>query len=1340
MTALRVTPGAAEPPGAAADASGVNFAVFSAHAESVSVCLFDDTDRETARLRLPGRTGDVFHGHVAGLVPGARYGLRAHGPWDPARGHRFNAAKLLVDPYAMELDRPFRLSADLCDTDGPRAVDTAPLVPKAIVQGASDPPVAARSWDWDRQVIYELHVRGFTARHPDIPPAERGTFAGLAHPAAIAHLQSLGVTTIELMPAAAWIDDRHLPALGLSNYWGYNPLAFLVPDKRLAPGGWPEVRAAVAALHAAGIAVILDVVLNHSGEGDHLGPTVSLRGLDNATYYRIDGDRYINDAGCGNILALDRPPVLRLAMAALRAWAERAGLDGFRLDLATTLGRRADGFDPAAPLLAAMQQDPVLSRCAIIAEPWDIGPGGYQLGGFPAGWGEWNDQFRDTVRRFWRGDPGVLGDLATRFAGSADIFAARHRPLSRGINFVTAHDGFTLADLVAYSSKRNDANGEGNRDGTNENYSWNNGHDGPSDDQQVQARRARDVRALLATLLFARGTPMLSMGDEAGRSQGGNNNPYAQDNATSWFDWDGADRGLTAFAARLLRARLGSPVLCDSRPLTGHPIDDSLIPDVVWQRPDGRAMASGDWHRPDNRSLVAVLYAAEQRAMVVLHADDIAVSVVLPQTRPGLCWTCAIDSADPDRTGPAADPFPVAPRSVVLLTEEPGEPEHRRSSVTDEQLDRLARAAGIAPVWWDIGGGEHQVGNDTKRALLAAMRLPAGTHADWRDSLARLTRHHAGLPPSLVLRDGAPVTVPFDGPVRGGWLTVGDATQRIAVPAGALDVTLAPLPLGRHRLSMGDTVCELIIVPAQCYLPAVLTGQRRFGIAAQLYALRRPGDQGIGDLTTLAHLVEEAAACGAAAIGLNPLHALFPNDRERASPYYPSDRRFLDPIYIDVPGLAGVADDRTMIDYPRVGAEKQRVLRGRCRESPTFEAFLAEGGEALRRFATFETIAEGQGDVPWKQWPEALRHPTAPGVAAFAADHADDIRFRCWLQFETDRQLGLAARRAPLAVGLYRDLAVGAAPDGAEAWCQQDKLLSGVSIGAPPDPFSEQGQIWGLPAPDPLTMAQDGYAGFAELLAANMRHAGALRIDHAMGLQRLFLVPHGAAAKDGAYLGYPFRDLLGVLALESQRARCAVVGEALGTVPEGMTEALSAANVLSYSVLWFERDGHGLRRSADWRALAAACVSTHDLPTLAGWWSGSDITERAALGLVDAAEARAVRSADKAALLALLAQEGLLQGPVDPAGAMPAAFVVAVHAFIAKTPAVLALVQADDLAGEPMAVNLPGTDRERPNWRRRLAVDTAKLCQGDLARQVLTAMCADATSPTGRVSGAGRST
>ncbi|MBL6453739.1 glycogen debranching protein GlgX [Belnapia sp. T6] len=639
--------------GAVADADGVRVGVVAPDATAVEFCLFEG-EREVARYPLTERQGAVWHGHIAGVGAGARYGFRAHGPWAPWEGHRFNPAKLLVDPWATALDRGFRLHPALFDTGAsPDGTDSAPFLPKGIVATPLPPPAPLPPLPDGPRVIYEAHVRGLTMLHPGIPEAIRGTFAALAHPAAIAHLQALGVTHLELLPVAAGIDERHLPPLGLTNYWNYNPVAFLVPCPRLAPGGMAEVRAAVAALRAAGIGTILDVVFNHSGEGDAEGPTLSLRGLGNAAFYRTRGAGYANDAGCGNTLALDRPWPLRLVMDALRHWALQAGVAGFRLDLAATLGRREEGFDPQAPLLSAMRQDPVLRDLLIIAEPWDIGT--YELGRFPAGWGEWNDRFRDTARRFWRGDGGLLGDLATRFAGSADIFGA-DRPVTDSVNFITAHDGFTLADLTAYTQRRNWANGEENRDGTGDNHSWNHGIEGPTEDAAVLARRAGDVRALLALLLTARGTPMLSMGDEAGRSQGGNNNAYAQDTPLSWFDWEGMDQGLVAFTAALVRARLAHPALHAGRWLTGAPAEEGGLPDVEWLRPEG---GEPDWGA--GRSLLVLLHAEGDRVAVALNGGESPVPLALPAARPGFAWAVLADSA-----GAVGN---LAPRSLRLLAE-----------------------------------------------------------------------------------------------------------------------------------------------------------------------------------------------------------------------------------------------------------------------------------------------------------------------------------------------------------------------------------------------------------------------------------------------------------------------------------------------------------------------------------------------------------------------------------------------------------------------------------------------------------------------------------------------
>ena len=669
---------------------GANVAVFSAHARRIELCLFDPSgNTEVDRIALPERTGDVFHGFVSGVATGSRYGLRAYGPYAPLEGHRFNAAKLLVDPYARSIDRPFVLHPTMFGEqhDGSRSeADSAPFVPKGIALPSHAPRASARPHVlWGDTVLYELHVRGFTMRHPGVPLSLRGTCAGLAHTAALDHLTRLGVTTVELMPLAAAVDEPHLARAGLTNHWGYNPIAWFVPDLRLAPGGIDELRHCVDALHAAGIEVLLDVVFNHSGEGDANGPTLSLRGLDNATYYRAlpgAAHQYANDSGCGNTLALDRAPTMRLVLDTLRYYAEVAGVDGFRFDLATTLGR-GDGegrFDPSAPLMASIARDPLLCDLKLVAEPWDVGAAGYQIGAFPQAWAEWNDLYRDTVRRFWRGDGGLTADLATRLSGSADVFASRSRLPSRSVNFITAHDGFTLADLVAYGHKHNEANGEGNRDGTDANLSWNNGAEGPTANQAIMESRRRDVRALFATLLLSRGTPMLAMGDELGRTQKGNNNAYAQDNALTWLDWDHADRDLAEFVATLIRLRRTHPALRADHWLTGERHDASGIADVEWRRPDGSPMTTADWTSVSVRTLVVVLYTGEphtDRVVVAIHGGSQDVRLRLPNPREGFAWHQVADSAYPTPTAGATgsvsqEYVSISPRSIALLVEKEG--------------------------------------------------------------------------------------------------------------------------------------------------------------------------------------------------------------------------------------------------------------------------------------------------------------------------------------------------------------------------------------------------------------------------------------------------------------------------------------------------------------------------------------------------------------------------------------------------------------------------------------------------------------------------------------------
>ena len=598
---MKIEPGDPHSLGATPREGGVNFALYSAHAEAVDLCLFDATGKEL-RLELPRRSGDVWHGFLPGASAGLRYGYRVHGPFAPEHGHRFNPCKLLIDPYARQLRGGLRHNASIYNVGHPDtdSIDSAPFVPRAEVVEPLTPLSPRAPIPWDRTLVYELHVRGFTQLHPAVPEAERGRLKGLGGAEVLAYLKALGVTTLELLPIQSYISEAHLIEAGLKNYWGYNTLAwFAVHDAYASHNGCTEMRELVQRIHDAGLEVILDVVYNHSCEGNELGPTLSLRGIDNASYYRLeqnDPARYVNDTGCGNTMNADHPAVRGLILDNLRHWTRHLGVDGFRFDLATTLGRSRHGFDPHGALLTQISTDPVLSHCKLIAEPWDVGPGGYRLGGFPRQWGEWNDRYRDSMRRFWRGDEGEAPEFARRFHGSADIFEGSARSATTSLNFITSHDGFTLRDLVSYSRRHNLANGEENRDGHSENYSDNCGEEGPSAEKTVLQHRAQRQRNLLATLLLSQGTPMLLAGDELGRSQQGNNNAYCQDNALNWLNWENIDEDLLEFTRAIIRLRTEEPLLRPDR--YRHALPDADGQYLCWLGATGEILTETQWRDP----------------------------------------------------------------------------------------------------------------------------------------------------------------------------------------------------------------------------------------------------------------------------------------------------------------------------------------------------------------------------------------------------------------------------------------------------------------------------------------------------------------------------------------------------------------------------------------------------------------------------------------------------------------------------------------------------------------------------------------------------------------------
>ncbi len=699
-----VWPGRPYPLGATWDGEGVNFALFSESAEKVELCLFDQFGRrEIHRILLREQTDQVWHCYLPEARPGVLYGYRVHGPYEPTKGFRFNRNKLLLDPYAKQIQNGlkwhdshfgYRIGHRNVDLSFDRR-DSAPGMLKGVVVDPAFTWGADRAphTPWHRTIIYELHVKGFTTRHPEVPAGLRGTYGALATAPVIDHLTQLGITAVELMPVHTFVDDRNLIERGLRNYWGYNSIGFLAPEPRYcATNSINDFKTMVKTLHSAGIEVILDVVYNHTAEGNHLGPTLSFRGIDNPAYYRLvpDDPRYYMDyTGTGNTLNMRHPRVLQLIMDSLRYWVLEMHVDGFRFDLAATLARELHEVDRLGAFLDIIHQDPILSQVKLIAEPWDLGEGGYQVGKFPVGWAEWNDKYRDVVRSYWKGDGGLIGELAYRITGSSDLYARSGRKPYASINFVTAHDGFTLHDLVSYNSKHNEANGEENRDGTDNNRSWNCGAEGPADDPEVKQLRARQKRNFMATILLSQGVPMLLAGDEIGRTQGGNNNAYCQDNEISWVDWtpELMDRNTFGFVRQLIALHKEHPVFRRRKFFQGRKIKGAEIKDIVWLRPDGGEMTDEEWNQDFARCLGVALSGAaidevnergqrvhDENFLLLMNAHFEEIPFVLPAPPLGAGWIALIDtscqiSGDANRFFFGSASYPLQARSLTLLVE-----------------------------------------------------------------------------------------------------------------------------------------------------------------------------------------------------------------------------------------------------------------------------------------------------------------------------------------------------------------------------------------------------------------------------------------------------------------------------------------------------------------------------------------------------------------------------------------------------------------------------------------------------------------------------------------------
>lgn len=1227
------------PLGAVPTESGTHFSLFSANATAVTLCLFE-AEVETDRIAL-SRSGDIWSVHVPEVYVGQAYGYRVDGPFAPSDGHRFNPYKLLIDPYAKAVSGSIIEHPSLYGHTGDddlsfNSQDSAPYMPKGVVTA----PNTRRDWirpatAWTDTLLLEAHVKGLTQQHPNVNPAVRGTVEGLADPALINHLTALGVTALELLPMQQFHSEPRLTEMGLSNYWGYNPVNYFAPHASyLGPNGEAGLRNSVRALHKARIEVILDVVYNHTAESWHLGPTLSFKGIDNASYYALQDDRryYVNHTGTGNMLDMRCEAVRDLTLASLRHWVTECGIDGFRFDLAPTLGRMGHGFDASAPMLQAIADDPVLSAVKLIAEPWDIGPHGYQLGQFPTGWAEWNDEYRDTVRSFWRGDAHAHQSLAGKLLGSAKRFDHQDRAAWSSINFLAAHDGFSLHDTVSFNDKHNKANGEGNRDGHSHNLSDNLGAEGPTDDADIQTRRQDRKIAMLATLLLSQGTPMLLAGDEFGQSQDGNNNAYCQDNETTWLNWAAADPALIQTVRDLSALRRRYPHFRQSAFLHGQLIPDSGLPDVQWITPEGQLMSIADWEQPDRDCLGLVLAMADQPTLAIFF---------------------------------------------------------NRGAPTDITLSEQ----------WMPVFGTNSIGRDA----VAVFDLPASEVPDWERS-ARINAH----------ADAAGLVEGFRD-VSGHWHAMTDATHEAILHA--LDVDLTKLPT---QIQSEDSPVATVFGAEQ-----LRTMNGVWGVTTALYALHSETSWGIGDFETLAQLAEGLAPSGCDFIGINPVHALFPGAPHLFAPYSVSSREYLNVMHIasdQLPEWDGARPDfggpefieSEFVDYAAVYAAKssafetafatfQALPEDHPRQT-AFAAYSRAGGDALSQHALYDVLFEQlpvdlQTYAGWQNFAPEFHDPASAASHAFAQAHADRIDYYIYLQWNAELQLADAQARAKAAgmrIGLYLDLAVGVVPGGSDVWRNRDAFAPGISLGAPGDAANPDGQRWNLLPlrPDHFDNGHPADHAFRTALRAVMTHAGAVRIDHVLGLSRSFWIPDDAP---GGYVSYPFARLMQIISEESHAAACIIFGEDLGTVPDGFREQMAGHSLLGCSVQMIERGHHGemLPRETA-RHLAMNAWSNHDFPTINGFWTERDLAwrEQLDIGLHSLPWDREQRARDRDAMAEMV---GL---PSTPPRLSPNDMAV-LQAYLAAGPSLAFAAQLDDLLLSEHQPNVPGTTSEQPNWRRR---------------------------------------
>lgn len=1262
----QISAGTPIPLGPDVQKNGVNFALFSAHATAVTLCLFSkDGITETERIEL-AKTDDVWHIFVKGLKTGQLYGYRVDGPYEAQKGHRFNANKLLIDPYAKSLFGAFIQHDALYgyDVNAPEkdlsfsTSDSAPYIPKSVV---GEPNY---NWEkdkhpqtrWADTIIYEAHVKGFTKRLESLPVTHRGTLSGLSHPKTLNYLKDLGITAIELLPLQSFFSEPRLTDMGLTNYWGYNPVNYFAPHAPyLGPTGEVTIQDTVKALHKAGIEVILDVVYNHTAESWELGPTLSYRGIDNASYYHLSENPryYVNHTGCGNTLNMTHPKVLELTLDSLRYWVETMHVDGFRFDLAPTLARNPHEFDAHAPFFAALKADPVFSNVKLIAEPWDIGPGGYVLGQFPKAWGEWNDCYRDDIRSFWRGDAGAHQRLAGGLLGSASHFDSDGRPPTRSVNFISAHDGFTLDDTVSFSDKHNYANGEDNRDGHGHNLSDNMGFEGKTDNEHIMAARHQRKKNMLATLLLSQGTPMLLAGDEFGHTQNGNNNAYCQDNETTWLDWENRDKSLQDFTRKLIKLRKTNPHFTQIDFLHGETLPDSYVRNVEWVSPSGHSLQTHEWENPHLKCFALALSMPSEDTMLIIYNRGAACEFELPSSNVELLLSTSNNVAD----------ISIIPANSVSILKVSGHclTKDRRGDV----LSDMSHKFGVSGAYRDINGTAHSTPETTREKLLTALGVDLN---------------------SFKILEPPTKFAPSNSKVYGA--------KQLRTHGGCWGVTVAVYGLKSDRnWGMGDFEDLAVLAEIMGKKGADFIGinpvHALFPSAPDLFAPYSPSSRRFLNVMSIA---------------------------PDKIPDLPQDLEF------NIQALQACK----YVDYTAVYTAKMQAfevafsvfsrLPKTSKRRKLFEAFQTQNGPALQTHALFDALfetlpAKKRTYDGWKNFAKKYAEPTSKACRKFAEDHKDRITFYAYLQWVAHTQLSSAqtrAKAAGMSIGLYLDFAVGIVPGGSDAWQNKDAFAKNISLGAPGDMANPDGQIWNLLPFNPHELINNDFEPYRSHIAHAMSLGGALRIDHILGHSRSFWIPTDGG--HGAYVEYPFDGLLQMIAEESQSALCTIFGEDLGTVPDGFRDRMAGYDLMGCNIALIERGENGhLIPSQDIRSLSITGFSNHDFPTLSGFWNSEDFKWREDLGIGDDPKTlrheKQRRQHDKDTLLWLSGYQ------TDSPSVMTPDLMTKLQAYLAGSKALAFAMQLDDLMLEPLQANIPGTTDEQPNWRRRSRLSLEEIAQ-----------------------------